>query len=196
MRKFAIVSGISCVLVSVYLLVGTAASPARIDEKVKDAINKIAAALEKGDNATAKMEAETLVTKIEELNEVMHAFKPRKAKKGATGLGVGHKAGVVTPDGIELKLNAITRDGITAGELKKEGAALVVAAWQTAAIAEVTIIKASDKNRDEWLNLAAEMKTGAKELAVAAKGGSVAEVKTAVTKLNNSCTTCHMKFRK
>ena len=201
MKKFAIVCGSCCVLLSLYLLFGAGISAA-IDPKVKTAINKIAEALEKGDNATATKEAATLAKNTEELNDVMHAFKPRTTKKkgGVTGLGVGPKAGVVTPDGIELKINAMARDGITSGSLKKEGSALIIAAWQTAAIAEVAIAKApmkdiGKKKRADWMKWSEEMKVGSKELAAAVKSGSIADVKTAATKINSSCNSCHSVFR-
>ncbi len=67
------------------------------DKDIKGTVLKIADALEKNDAAGAKKLAESL--KDEDLEDVMHLFKPRKDK----GLGIGSKAGAVKPDGIELK---------------------------------------------------------------------------------------------
>src|SRR5262249_47809543 len=126
--------------------------------------------------------------------------KPRNVTKGPKGLGVGHKKGVVTPDGIELKLNAIARDGITPGELKKEGEALNVAAWQTAGIAELAALRGPEKDMGKktkaaWSKFIDDMRAGSREFAAATKGDSAAAVKTAAIKLNNSCNGCHMVFR-
>jgi len=200
MKKFATVCGISCVLMSLCLLLGPNTSRAAIEDNVKEALDKIADALEKGDNATAKKEATALAKKIDELNDVMHAFKPRNAKKGVKGIGWGSKKGVVTPDAIEQKLVAIGRDGIAAGDLKKEGEALAKGGWHIAAIAEVTIARAPDKDMGkkkvaDWMKWSQDMKEAAVEFAKAAKTGSAADVKTATNKLNNSCNNCHPIFR-
>jgi hypothetical protein len=169
---------------------------ADIDKDLHASLSKIAAALEKGDSATAKAEAKTVAKKIEDLDDLMHSFKPRNKK----GLGVGGTAGVVVPDGIEQKLNAISRDGITAAMLQKEAKNLTEAAWMTAAIAEITVFKAPEKDkgkkkRSKWIELSETTRDAAKELAAAAKGGNVNEVKNAAIKVNNGCNNCHMIFR-
>jgi hypothetical protein len=203
MRKPVTVCAAGCLLLAAYLLLSpapTQASRAPIDDKVKDALDKIAKSLETGDEAGGKKQAAALAKKLDELNDVMHGFKPRNAKKGVKGIGVGAKPGVVSPDGIEQKVNAIARDGITATELKKEGAAIAEAMWQTAAIAEIAAVKGPEKDSGKktkaaWSKFVDEMRAGARELATAAKGDSVANVKTAAIKLNNSCNGCHMIFR-
>src|SRR5215204_6462390 len=115
MRRIAVMLS-----VGVSLLAGLVALPGRsgagVEPKTKEALLKIAAAIEKGSDADATKDAKALAKSIEELNDVMHGFKLRTKK----GLGVGSKPGVALPDGIELKLNAIGRDGITPAQLKKE----------------------------------------------------------------------------
>src|SRR6185369_11522326 len=97
------------------------------DAAVKAAVLKIADALRKGDKEAAATQAEALAKKVEKLEDVMNLFKPRK--KG--GLGVG-KAGVVTPDGIELKLITLGRDAPAGAAMAKEGPALEDMAYQIA----------------------------------------------------------------
>jgi len=203
MRKFAFVCAAGCTLLALQLLLGTDASGAPIDKDVKEALDKIAGLIEKGDDAAAKKEAAALGKKIEELNDVMHAFKPRvpAKKKGIAGIGVGSKPGVVTPDGIEQKLVDIGRNGIAVNDLKREGKAIGEAAWHIAAIAEVALAKPTDKvntaaKKEMWKKWSEDMRAGAKDLAAAVKTNSAAEVKTAVTKLNTSCNACHAEFRK
>jgi len=183
-------------LVAAGIFISTGSSRADIEPANAAALAKIAEALEKGDADKAKQMATALAKKLDELNDVMHGFKPRPK-----GVGVGTKAGVVVPDGLELKFNAIGRDGITAKELEREGKNIVEGAWMTAAIAEVAIASPPKKDKGpatkaKWKELSEGTIAGAKELAKAAKAMSVTEVKTAVVKINNSCNTCHMIFRK
>jgi hypothetical protein len=174
----------------------TPSSRADIDKDMHAALSKIAAALEKGDNATADAAAKALAKKIEDLDDLMHSFKPRNKK----GLGVGGVPGVVVPDGIEQKLNAIARDGITAKQLAKEGKALHEAAYLTGAINKVTEFMApmkdkGKKKRSKWIEFSKATLEGAMELAKASKGTDVGEVKAAAIKVNNGCNNCHMIFR-
>lgn len=197
MRRFAVAWATVIGLLAVAFFLTAGRSHADIDKKqMNAALVKIAAALEKGDTATATKEAAALAKQIEDLDDLMHSFKPRNKK----GLGVGSKPGVVVPDGIEQKLNAIARDGITPGELGKEGDALTEAAWLTAAIAEVTKHKAPTKDmgkkkKSKWIEWANGTHEAAKEMAAAAKAKNANAVKAAATKVNNNCNNCHTVFR-
>ncbi len=196
MRRFAVAWATVIGLLAVAFFVTAGRSRADIDKKMHDALSKIAKALQTGDKATAMKEAEAYAKKVEDLDDLMHSFKPRNKK----GLGVGSKSGVVVPDGIEQKLNAIARDGITPAQLGKEGEALNEAAWMTGAIAAVTKYKAPErdkgkKKRSKWIEWAESTRDGAIELAAAAKSKDVNAVKAAAIKVNNGCNNCHMVFR-
>ena len=136
------------------------------DKDVKGTVLKIADAVEKSDAAGAKKLAESL--KDEDLEDVMHLFKPRKDK----GLGIGAKAGAVKPDGIELKVIALAMNAPPQKELDEASADLARSAYVAAAIAEVALIqteeKAKGKNPKDWKNWAEGMRQGAIELADAA----------------------------
>src|SRR5260370_37784785 len=79
-------------------LMNSGVGKATEDKYVKGTVLKIADAFEKSDAPGAKKLAETL--KDEDLEDVMHLFKPRKDKC----LGIWAKAAAVKPDRIELKV--------------------------------------------------------------------------------------------
>lgn len=169
------------------------------DKTIKTELTKIAKALEKGNNDEATKLAQALVKKLdpdEGLHDVMHNFKPRSKK----GWGVGSKPGVVTPDGIELKLLALGRDAPSGPTLKREREALEEMSYVIAAIGEVAYHyppkkDAGKKTKKEWLNLSKEMRESSVGLAKAVKTGGGNDVKTAAAKLNNSCNNCHTIFK-
>jgi NADH dehydrogenase/NADH:ubiquinone oxidoreductase subunit G len=166
------------------------------DKAITDGVNKIADALEKGDKATAEKMAQGLAKKLEDVEALMSLFKPRTKK----GLGVGPKAGAITPDGIEIKLLAIGRDAPTQATLNKEADALVRMAYITAAIGEVAVRKPPDrdmgkKTKKAWVTYSKEMVEAVPQFAAAAKSKSPNEVKTAASKLAGSCNRCHEIFK-
>ena len=197
MRRFAVAWATAVGLLAAGFFLSAGSSRADIDKKeMNSTLAKIAKALESGDDATATKLAEDLAKKVEDLDDLMHSFKPRNKK----GLGVGSKEGVVQPDGIEQKLNSISRDGITPGQLKKEAENLTEAAWMTAAIAKVTVYKAPAKDKGKktkanWSKYSKGTIAGAQEMAKASKDMDVNAVKTAAVKVNNNCNSCHMYFR-
>jgi hypothetical protein len=158
---------------------------------VREAVMKIAAAIEKGDTAGAASQAKALAKKIEEIDAVMDLMKLRS--KG--GVGVGTKKGAVQPDGIEMKLNAIGRDAPGQSLVNKEAAALEKMAYQVAAIAEVAINKPPKEKGKLWLGWAKDLRKSAPELAKAAKSKSPAEIQKAATLMTKSCTNCHTEFK-
>jgi hypothetical protein len=166
------------------------------DKALVDGINKIADAFEKGDKATASKLAQGLAKKLEDVEGLMSLFKPRSKK----GLGVGPKAGVIVPDGIEIKLLAIGRDAPTQTTLNKEADALVRLAHITAAIGEVAANLPPDrdmgkKTKKAWIALSKEMVESAPQFAAAVKSKSPNDVKTATNKLVGSCNRCHEIFK-
>lgn len=163
---------------------------------LKADIQKVAKAFAKGDAAEAKQLAQGVGKSIEELHEMMDLMRPRTKK----GLGVGAKAGVVTPDGIELKLIALGRDAPGAATLNKEAKALEEMGYVVAAIGEITAVKAPAKDKgkqkkSDWVEWSNDMRDGALELAKAAKSKSAQNLKMAAAKVNNSCNSCHSVFR-
>ena len=109
---------------------------AAVDDATNGAINKIADLLEKGDTAGAKKAAKAVADKTD-VEIFMTGFALRKKK----GIGIGPKANEFTPDGIELKLEALVRDGITPANLKKEGPALTRAGYVIAAVSYIAEAK-------------------------------------------------------
>jgi len=182
-----------------WMVIDTSGSRAGDDKAVRDGILKIAKALQKGDKAEATKLAQALLKKLdpdEGLHDVMHLFKPRSKK----GMGVGTKAGTVTPDGIELKLLAIARDAPSAALLKREGDALEEMSYVVAAIAEVAQQKppakdSGKKTKRDWMTWSKDMQQGTIKLAEASRGRGGAEIKSAATKLNDSCANCHAVFK-
>jgi hypothetical protein len=182
-------------LVAGFFLTG-GSSRADVDKEMHDALADIARALQDGDQAKATKLAKAYAKKVEDLGDLMHAFKPRKSR----GLGWGTKKSVVDPDGIEKKLDEIDTNGIKPDQLKKEAAALQEGAWMIAAIAEVTLARGPDKvtkrgNRKDWDDLSRKTRAGAIELSKAAQTMSAPAVRAAATKLNTACNNCHEKFK-
>jgi hypothetical protein len=164
------------------------------DKDVKGTVLKIADAFQKNDSAGAKKLAESL--KDEDLEDVMHLFKPRKDK----GLGIGDKAGAIKPDGIELKVIALAQNAPPKKELDDASEDLAKAAYVAAAIAEVALTKTpekkeKDKDPKDWKNWAEGMRQGALDLASAAKAKNPADVQKAAEKMDSNCKSCHKVFR-
>jgi hypothetical protein len=170
-------------------------SNAAADKDIAETIIKIADALEKRDTDNAKKLAQTL--KDEDIEDVMHLFKPRKDK----GLGIGPKAGAVLPDGIELKVIAMAMNELPQKELDAYAADLARAAYIAAAVAEVAkdkcpvTKKEGDKDPKDWKNWVESMQKAALELADAAKTKKPSVVKAAADKVDGACKTCHKVFK-
>jgi cytochrome c556 len=118
------------------------------------------------------------------------------------GLGVGPKAGVYDPDGIEAKILALAKKKLTAAEAKKQADDIARLASVTAAIGEVAELhvppkKVGAKDPKDWKKWSNEMRDDALDLAktVQAAKPDPDKIKAAATKLNGTCTDCHDKFR-
>jgi hypothetical protein len=188
--RFVWVAGVS--LLTAALAIGS--EKLATDDETNAAVNAIADKLEKGDKEGAKKAVADLAKA--DLEDVMHAFKLRKQK----GIGVGKNKDEIQPDGIELKINAIARDGITVAALKKEGPALVRAAYVTGAIAQVALAKTPEKDegkkkKSDWVEFATAMSTVSQEFAAAAKADDAPALKKAANKLKQQCDSCHMVFK-
>jgi cytochrome c556 len=161
-------------------------SPAAMD------IEKLAAAIQKGDEDGAKSLTKTIAEKYDELDKIMHLFKSRDKK----GLGVGATAKAVQPDGIELKLLDMAKKDVKEALVKKEGKALEQMGYHVAAIASVALAKPPENGGKDWKGWGEDLKTAALDLAKAAKAVDAEGVGKAVSKLNASCASCHEKYRK
>lgn len=157
---------------------------------LKKSVGQIAAALRKGDDKTAQKLAET-VAKGQEKGDVYYLqllFKPRDKE----GFGVGEEQVKIIPDGIELKLRALTRFGIKEDRLKAETDALTQMAYHTAAIARVCGEVAKEgQNGASMQQLYKDMETKAVGLAAEVKKGDPADVKWAAITLERTCENCH-----
>ncbi len=166
------------------------------NKAISDGVDKIAAALQKGDKEGAKKQADALAKKIEDFGEAMDLFKPRK--KG--GLGVGDMPGAIMPDGIEQMLLKIGRDAPAASALAKNAGAYEQMGYRIAAIGLVAHAKAPTANQGkktvkDWHSWSEDTVTGGLSLAAAAKAKGAQDVKTTASKINNACNSCHSIFR-
>jgi len=182
-------------LAAMGLLVLEIRGAANADKDLTDAINKVAEAIKKGDKDGASKAADAAAKKFE-LEDIMHAFKPRKKE----GLGVGGNPGAITPDGIEAMILKLKRDVPAAAQVKKDAEALEKMAYQIAALGEITRAKAPEKDsgkktKKDWVQWSSEQVESGVGLAKAAKAQGAQEIKTAADKVNNSCNACHSIFR-
>jgi cytochrome c556 len=189
--------GLALVAAIGLLTVGSAISAADDDDEVK--MTK-AAAKDLADLAKqieAGKDAKDLATKLdkkyEDLKPLMDAaFKPRYKH----GIGVGPSG---KGDGIEAKIQSMSKRAIAAATLEKQKEALVQMGYINLAIAEVTMLRKvkakGGKGPKEWKEHTAEMQKASKELIDAVKSGNSAKVKAAAFKLEGSCTNCHSDFR-
>jgi hypothetical protein len=178
----------SVLIVSGYL---RAAGDAAVNAKV----NAIADLLQKGDAAGAKKAAKELADKTD-VEDFMNAFNLR-AKKG---IGVGPTANVSIPDGIERKIEALARDGITPAALQKEGDALTRAGFVIAAVAHVAHAKAPLKDagkqkKADWTEWSQNLAKASEEFTAATKSASAADVKKSASKIKQNCDSCHAVFK-
>jgi hypothetical protein len=191
--RFWIAASILAALVAALWLSGT--STAGDSKALQDTIDKIAGALQKGDQEGAKKQAETLAKKLDDIAEAMDLFKPRKKN----GFGVGKTPGAINPDGIEQMLLKIGRDAPAAGTLKKDGAALEEMGYRIAALGLIAAAKGAPKTAKgtpkDWNGWSNDTVKGGLDVAAAAKAKGGADVKSAASKLNNACNSCHTVFR-
>ncbi len=111
---------------------------------------------------------------------------------GASGAGENKEI----RDGIEQMLLKIGRDAPSAGTLKKDGAAFEQMGFRIAALGMIAGAKGAPKTGakgtvKDWNGWANDTVAGGIALADAAKAKGGADVKTASSKLNNACNSCH-----
>src|SRR5438552_13205711 len=121
--------------------VGTAATG---DKDLRPAIQKVADAIKNNDAANAKQLAEDLA-KSNELLDVMNTLEKRDPAGKKAAFGVGDKPGTISPDGVEAKIQNMSRRPQPQKVIDTESADLVQMAYRVAAIAEVARIKVPEK---------------------------------------------------
>ncbi len=159
------------------------------NKALKASVMKVAGAIKAGDMALAKKLATPIGKKAESMEDVMGLFGPKKS--GGFGFGPG------PTDGIDRKLREVMRDGAKAKDAPLfEDAAYKIAAVGLIAEGHTGNVKENaKKKRKDWERWSEDMVKGSFGLAKAAKTKSPAEIKTAVSKLYNNCTTCHGTFK-
>ena len=179
-------------------LIYTQGSGAQPDAKVKAEVDKIVDAVAKGNMDGARSMAQALAKKssgepldvLEEL-AVMDLFK--KKDKGGYGYGKGPKE----LDGIEVKYREIARDGVTPAVAKSDAEYIQKMAHRTVAISLVAEALTPKKAKGtaqpkNWTQYIKEMQDGGQALA---KAKGAADIKTAATKVNTACNSCHSEWR-
>ncbi len=188
------VAGLALAL-GTWCLVAPATWSADDDDKAKiqEAQQKVLKLAEAAGGDAQKLAAS--LAKDADLGHVMHVFKPRD--KG--GVGVGSKAGGITPDSIELMIIAMAKKAPAKTELTKHAADYAKMADVTRAVAEVALIRvpapAAGKKPEDWKKFSEQMKAGAQELKDTLKDADPKKLKAAAGKLNASCNDCHAIFR-
>ncbi len=142
-----------------------------------------------GKNVSSR--AAEIKKKYEDLNTVMHAYKPKA--KGGIGFGSNPK------DGIETKVISLGKR-VPAGSLDKEGPELIRMANINIAIAEIAKHYApakpkGGKGKKDWETHLADQKKESQDLIKAVKAKDYKAVKAAANNLNNACNNCHSDFR-
>jgi len=202
MRKSWPMTGTVALVVSAGLMVLVNHSWAQDDDdkEIAGAVRKIAKAVAENKPDDAKKQAAEfnaeLQKKKKDLGDVMNMFKLRT--KG--GLGVGAKAGAVTPDGIEAKVGALAKKKMTAPEVKNQATDLEQMADDIAAISHVgdantPTKKDGAKDPKDWTKWMDEMRKGSRDLKKAAKAKDPNGIREAAKKVNDSCSNCHGVFR-
>ena len=138
---------------------------------------------------------------MEVIYQIRARLLPEAGVRGRrNGFGVGKTPGAINPDGIEQMLLKIGRDVPAAGFLNKESAALEEMGYRIAALGMIANVKGPPKvgakgTAKDWNGWSSDTVAGGLAVAAAAKAKGGADVKSAASKLNNACNSCHTVFR-
>jgi hypothetical protein len=149
-----------------------------------------------GNPAAMKKAGDEVMAKKLGLKAAMYSFKLRSAG----GIGVGDKAGAITPDGIEAKLINLSKKEMPKAAVTKEGpdlekAAQVAETMSYVAEAFTPKKKVGDKDPKDWTMFTQDMRTSSADLAAAAKKGDSKGILSAAKNLSAACNNCHGEFR-
>jgi hypothetical protein len=186
MKKVRVWTAAAALTAALGLIYGADSGAAGEGKDAAAAVEKIAAAIKSGDMSGAKKMAQA-ATKYD-LEDVMDVFKVKK--KGGRGW-----TGCKPTDGIEAKIREVARDGdksATKNAATYAEIAPVIAAVMMIAEAKPQGGDSGKKLKKNWLQWSGDVQHGAEALA---KAKAPAEVKTAMTKMNNACNACHSDFR-
>jgi hypothetical protein len=127
------------------------------------------------------------------LEHVMNGFKLRT--KG--GIGVGSQGDGIKPDGIESKIQALTKGKMSPDDLRAQGPALIKMIQITRAIGDISAFypDPAKKDPEAWKKFNEDMIKATKDVQDAIKGNDPTKLKKSVSMLNTSCNECHEKFR-
>jgi len=154
-------------------------------------------------DATAKkcddMVKETAPLTKMDAEQVMHLMSKRNPANNKGGIGIGPKAGVIDPDGIEAKIINMIRQGIPASEMP-HAADFKKMADQIAAIAAATHGQKHEKKKEDadgaiWKKSSQDMYEKAKDLAKAVDSKDQTKIKAAAKALDGTCKDCHGPYR-
>jgi len=193
MKKYALLMGFGVALAGA----GVVSRAADDEAEAAAAVKKVADMVGKKDWAALVKEGAPIAKKYD-LLDVMSVFKKREGDKG--GLGVGPKAGAITPDGIQAKIDSMVEDGVTTKDLA-HAKDLARMADISAAVASIAAkapndeAKKTPKDTEQWEKFAKEMHDASRDFAKAVQGKDTNKVKAAATKLQGACTKCHEKYR-
>ena len=184
-------AGIWLTGIALLSLAGVALVVTHAQAAEKDKLKKIVDLVKKGDMDGAKKAAADYAKGNKDVGELMEAFKKGK-NGGVMSIGPAGK-------GIEDNYRDVGRDVPTAANVAKLAKDHEEAGYYTAAIALVTAnlpqkgtAKASAK---DWVKWSEELTEQGKKFADAAKAKSGADLKAAASKINNTCSACHIPFR-
>jgi WD40 repeat protein len=133
-----------------------------------------------------------------DLSDVMTVFKLRRPGARVSGIGIGEKPGVSSPDGIEARLVRLARNVPTADVLQSEGRALSRTADILAAVAALTRhlpLELPARARPIWDGLNRDLHLSSREMAAAVKTSQPKKLWEAVRHARYVCSQCHIMMR-
>jgi hypothetical protein len=197
-RSHVLVAVVAFVSLGAGFLIAPSGSSAPGTTDYRGPLQKLADAIRGNNNAEIKRLAEELAGKTE-VAGVMNTLERRDRAGKKMVFGVGKKPGAINPDGIEVKIQNMSRRPQPQKTIDRESDDLVEMAYRTAAVAEVAKIKLPEeegkKKIKDWVDWCEAMRKSAIELAEAAKAKDPTRVKNAAAKLNSSCNDCHKVFK-
>lgn len=186
--------GAMALTLAILVVAGNVKADDEDSEEVKKAQKDVLELVKKITNGAKDVstDAAKIAKKYEDLNTVMHVYKP--SRNG--GIGYGKPA---VGDGIELKIIDLGKRATDAA-VKAQKKELLRLANINLAMVEIAKQYAPSKPKagkgaKDWNLHAADMKKATLELIEAIKEGKGAKVKAAANNLNASCNNCHGDFR-
>jgi cytochrome c556 len=176
---------------------GTAADD---EEDARKAVEKLADTAAKSPDALQK-EADAAAKKFDSLEDIMNLMKKR-TKADPSPFGFFPKPTGTTDDGIEIKVQNLSKRALPPAQAQKEADLIVKMAHRIGAIGAIALAKTPtkkmpDKDPKDWKEYSEEMIKASRDLAKAAKAPQLnpKDIKEVAARLNASCNNCHGKFR-